>query len=89
VAHQDFSYWQEARPLVFGFLPIGLSYHPAFTVYAQIVTRLVTAPCACDDVEHAQHHGQALATLALTPGDMLSTFAPSASRHRNRIAQNA
>jgi hypothetical protein len=32
VAHQDFWYWREARPLVFGFLPIGLFYHAAFTV---------------------------------------------------------
>jgi hypothetical protein len=27
--------------------------------------------------------------LALTPGDTLSTFTPSTSRHRNRIARNA
>ena len=32
VAHQDFWYWRETRPLVFGFLPIGLFYHAAFTV---------------------------------------------------------
>jgi hypothetical protein len=30
--HQDFWFWHEARPLVFGFLPIGLFYHAAFTV---------------------------------------------------------
>ncbi len=30
--HQDFWFWNEARPLVFGFLPIGLFYHAAFTV---------------------------------------------------------
>jgi hypothetical protein len=32
VLHQDFWLWYEARPLVFGFLPIGLFYHAAFTV---------------------------------------------------------
>ena len=32
VLHQDFWLWHEARPLVFGFLPIGLFYHAAFTV---------------------------------------------------------
>jgi Protein of unknown function (DUF3311) len=32
VLHQDFWFWREARPLVFGFLPIGLFYHAAFTV---------------------------------------------------------
>ena len=27
--HQDFWFWRDARPLVFGFLPIGLFYHAA------------------------------------------------------------
>ena len=30
--HQDFWFWREVRPLVFGFLPIGLFYHAAYTV---------------------------------------------------------
>jgi hypothetical protein len=30
--HQDFWFWRSARPLVFGFLPIGLFYHAAYTV---------------------------------------------------------
>jgi hypothetical protein len=29
--HQDFWFWRAARPLVFGFLPIGLFYHAAYT----------------------------------------------------------
>ena len=29
--HQDFWFWRAARPLVFGFMPIGLFYHAAFT----------------------------------------------------------
>ena len=32
VLHQDFWFWRVSRPLVFGFLPIGLFYHAAFTV---------------------------------------------------------
>ena len=32
VLHQDFWFWRDARPLVFGFLPIGLFYHAVFTV---------------------------------------------------------
>ena len=32
VLHQDFWFWREARPLVFGFLPVGLFYHAAYTV---------------------------------------------------------
>ena len=30
--HQDVWFWREARPLVFGFLPIGLFYHAAYTL---------------------------------------------------------
>ena len=30
--HQDVWFWRTSRPLVFGFLPIGLFYHAAFTV---------------------------------------------------------
>lgn len=30
--HQDVWFWREARPLIFGFLPIGLAYHAAYCV---------------------------------------------------------
>jgi hypothetical protein len=30
--HQDFWFWRTARPLVFGFLPVGLAYHAAYTL---------------------------------------------------------
>jgi hypothetical protein len=30
--HQDIWFWRAARPLVFGFLPIGLAYHAAYTL---------------------------------------------------------
>jgi hypothetical protein len=32
VLHQDFWFWRTARPLVFGFLPIGLAWHAAYCV---------------------------------------------------------
>ena len=32
VLHQDFWFWRSARPLVFGFLPIGLFYHALYTL---------------------------------------------------------
>ena len=35
--HQDFWFWREARPLVFGVLPIGLFYHAAYTVATSLV----------------------------------------------------
>lgn len=30
--HQDLWLWREARPLAFGFLPAGLTYHAAYTI---------------------------------------------------------
>ena len=41
VLHQDFWFWREARPLVFGFLPIGLFYHACFSVAAALVMWLL------------------------------------------------
>ena len=35
--HQDIWFWRTARPLVFGFLPIGLFYHGCFSVAAALL----------------------------------------------------
>ena len=35
--HQDFWLWREARPLVFGILPVGLFYHVAYTLVLSLV----------------------------------------------------
>jgi hypothetical protein len=43
VLHQDLWFWREAHPLVFGFLPIGLFYHAAFTVACSAALWLVVA----------------------------------------------
>jgi hypothetical protein len=32
VLHQDFWFWRDALPLVFGFLPVGLFYHACYTL---------------------------------------------------------
>ena len=32
--HQDFWLWRQARPLLFGFLPVGLVYHVGYSVAA-------------------------------------------------------
>jgi hypothetical protein len=32
--HQDFWNWKRATPLVFGFLPVGLAYHAAYSILA-------------------------------------------------------
>ncbi len=41
VLHQDFWFWRAARPLVFGFIPIGLFYHACYTVVIAIVMWLL------------------------------------------------
>ncbi|MBL8231647.1 MAG: hypothetical protein JNL98_24330 [Bryobacterales bacterium] len=30
--HQDIWFWRDARPLAFGFLPVGLTYHAVYTL---------------------------------------------------------
>ena len=32
--HQDFWFWRQARPIVWGFLPIGLFYHACYCLAA-------------------------------------------------------
>jgi len=39
--HQDVWFWRDARPLVFGFLPIGLFYHAAFCLLCSAVMMLL------------------------------------------------
>ena len=41
VLHQDVWFWHQARPLVFGVLPIGLFYHAAFMVASSLVLWLL------------------------------------------------
>ena len=35
--HQDVWYWRSARPLLGGFLPIGLTYHALYCVAAALL----------------------------------------------------
>lgn len=39
--HQDFWFWRDPT-LVFGFLPVGLFYHAAYTLVAALLMRLLT-----------------------------------------------
>jgi hypothetical protein len=41
VLHQDIWFWRTARPLVFGFVPVGLAYHAGFSVAAAAVLGLL------------------------------------------------
>ena len=39
--HQDVWFWRTARPLVFGFLPVGLAYHAGYSIAAALLLRLL------------------------------------------------
>ncbi len=35
--HQDLWFWREARPLVFGVLPLGLAWHAGYTLAVSVI----------------------------------------------------
>jgi hypothetical protein len=41
VIHQDIWFWRTARPLVLGFVPIGLFYHAVFTAACAMLLQLL------------------------------------------------
>ena len=43
--HQDFWNWKKIEPMVFGFMPVGLAYHVAYSLLASL-TLLVLVRCA-------------------------------------------
>ena len=51
VLHQDFWFWRDARPLVFGFLPIGLAYHAAYCVAVALLMWTLTRLAWPDHLE--------------------------------------
>jgi Protein of unknown function (DUF3311) len=40
--HQDVWFWRDARPLVFGFLPVGLAYHALYCVAVSVLMWTLT-----------------------------------------------
>ena len=40
--HQDVWWWRDARPLVFGFLPVGLAYHGAYCLAVALLMWVLT-----------------------------------------------
>jgi hypothetical protein len=42
LVHQDTWFWRDARPLVFGFLPVGLAYHAGYCVAVSLVMWTLT-----------------------------------------------
>lgn len=43
--HQDYWFWNDATPLVFGVLPIGLFYHVAYTVVIAVLMAVLVKTC--------------------------------------------
>ena len=43
ILHQDFWFWRSARPLVFGFLPIGMAYHGLYCLAATLAIHYAAA----------------------------------------------
>lgn len=57
--HQDFWNWNTAEPLVFGFLPIGLAYHAAYSVLAAAMMWVLVKlawPRDLDEMEAEDNH---------------------------------
>jgi hypothetical protein len=52
--HQDFWNWKKADPLVFGFLPIGLAYHAAYSVVASMLMAVLVSVAWPKHLENVQ-----------------------------------
>ena len=50
--HQDVWLWRTARPLVFGFVPIGLFYHACYAGVASLLMWLLVRYAWPDHLEH-------------------------------------
>ena len=55
VLHQDFWNWREARPLVFGFLPVGLAYHAGYCVAVTLLMWTLTRVAWPEHLEAAEN----------------------------------
>jgi hypothetical protein len=54
LVHQDFWNWTRAEPLLFGFLPVGLWYHVAYSLLASALMWLLVKfawPKSLEDIE--------------------------------------
>jgi hypothetical protein len=53
-AHQDVWFWDRARPLVFGFLPVGLAYHGGYCLAVAVLMWALTRAAWPSHLERAQ-----------------------------------
>ena len=54
--HQDLWNWNRVDPLIFGFLPIGLAYHAAYSVLAAILMAVLVKLAWPKHLETIQDH---------------------------------
>jgi hypothetical protein len=60
--HQDFWNWVQVEPLLFGFLPIGLWYHAAYSLLASALMWLLVKfawPKSLEEIERKQRDSDA------------------------------
>jgi uncharacterized protein DUF3311 len=58
VLHQDVWLWRTARPLVFGFLPVGLFYHACYSVAASLLMWLLVRQAWPAHLEEEAERGE-------------------------------
>lgn len=51
IAHQDFWWWDQIDPLLFGFIPIGLAYQAGVSIVAAILWALAVKYCWPENLE--------------------------------------
>ena len=57
ILHQDFWYWRTAHPLLFGFIPIGLTYHAGFALVTSLVMWLLVSKAWPAHLDEESEHG--------------------------------
>jgi hypothetical protein len=58
VLHQDVWLWRSARPLVFGFVPVGLFYHACFSIAVSALMWLLVTYAWPSHLEDADPDGE-------------------------------
>jgi hypothetical protein len=52
--HQDIWFWREARPLVFGVLPLGLAWHAGYTLAVSAIMAVLVRRAWPSHLEDAE-----------------------------------
>ena len=60
ILHQDFWWWYDIEPLVFGFIPIGLAYHGGISLVSTVAWAMAIKFCWPDHVDEVEEELQAV-----------------------------